>query len=72
MDWVAQNPLVLPNLRQLDRLDPWVGFPGANYASIRNTMMKAVEDVVMGGSPAAATMSDAQHRASQMMPGGNR
>ena len=68
--WVAQNPLVLPNLSQLDRLEPWVGFPGPNYASIRNTMMKAVEVVVMGGSPAGPTMTEAQQRASQMLCGG--
>jgi len=67
-DWVAQNPLVLPNLKQLDDLEPWVGFPGPNYASIRTTMMKAVEAVVMGGADAASTMQDAQQRASQMMP----
>lgn len=67
-DWVAQNPLVLPNLKQLDELEPWVGFPGPNYATIRTTMMKAVESVVMGGADAASTLQDAQARASQMMP----
>jgi sn-glycerol 3-phosphate transport system substrate-binding protein len=67
-DWVATNPLVIPNLKQLDELEPWVAFPGPNYASIRTTMMKAVEDVVMGGADAASTMQDAQLRASQMMP----
>jgi multiple sugar transport system substrate-binding protein len=68
-DWVAQNPLVLPNLKQLDELEPWVGFPGPNYATIRTTMMKAVESVVMGGADAGTTLQDAQARASQMMPG---
>ena len=67
-DWVAQNPLVLPNLKQLDELEPWVGFPGPNAATIRTTMMKAVETVVMGGADAASTLQDAQARASQMMP----
>jgi multiple sugar transport system substrate-binding protein len=67
-DWVAQNPLVLPNLKQLDNLEPWVGFPGPNYASIRQTMMTAVENIVMGGADPAATLHDAQQRASQMMP----
>jgi hypothetical protein len=45
-----------------------VGFPGPNYATIRTTMMKAVESVVMGGADAASTLQDAQARASQMMP----
>jgi multiple sugar transport system substrate-binding protein len=67
-DWVAENPLVLPNLQQLDRLDPWVGFPGANYASTRTTMMKALEDVVMGDADAESTLRDAQQRAAQMLP----
>ena len=69
-DWIAQNPLVLPNLKQLDRQEPWVGFPGPNYATIRNTMMKAVEDVVLGGDPAGPTLGDAQQRAIQLMPRG--
>jgi multiple sugar transport system substrate-binding protein len=67
-DWVAANPLVQPNLKQLDKLEPWVAFPGPSYQNIRGTMMKAVEEVVLGGADARSTLADAQQRASQMMP----
>jgi hypothetical protein len=45
-----------------------VAFPGPSYQNIRGTMMKAVEDVVLGVSNPTATLTDAQQRASQMMP----
>ena len=67
-DWVAANPLVQPNLKQLDKLEPWVAFPGPSYQNIRGTMMKAVEEVVLGGADPQATLTDAQQRAMQMMP----
>jgi multiple sugar transport system substrate-binding protein len=67
-EWVAANPLVQPNLQQLDKLEPWVAFPGPNYQNIRGTMMKAVEEVVLGGADPQPTLTDAQQRASQMMP----
>jgi multiple sugar transport system substrate-binding protein len=66
--WVAAHPLVQPNLKQLDSLEPWVAFPGPNYQNIRATMMKAVEEVVLGGADPQATLADAQQRAAQMLP----
>ncbi len=43
-DWVAANPLVTPNLKQLDSLEPWVAFPGPNYQNVRATIMTGVQD----------------------------
>jgi multiple sugar transport system substrate-binding protein len=66
--WVEQNPLILPNLKQLDDLEPWAAFPGPNYQQMRDIMMKAVESVVYGGADPQRTMAEAQSRAAELMP----
>ncbi|MCS7002324.1 MAG: extracellular solute-binding protein, partial [Dehalococcoidia bacterium] len=67
-DFVRRNPQILPNLAQLDQLEPWVPFPGPNYGQMRNIMMQAVEQAVLGPGDARAIMTDAQQRASALMP----
>lgn len=66
--WVAQHPLVAPNLEQLDRLEPWDPMPGPNYRQIVKTMMDAVEMAVFGGADVEATLADAQANAQALMP----
>jgi len=67
-DWVAEHPLVQPNLEQLDRLEPWDPMPGPNYRQIMKTMMDAVEMSVFGGADVASTLADAQVNAQALMP----
>lgn len=66
--WVAENPLVQPNIEQLAVLQPWVAWPGSNYRQAVEVMMKAVEEVVYGGAPAEATLKAAQERAQGLLP----
>ncbi|MQY27431.1 ABC transporter substrate-binding protein [Nocardia aurantia] len=66
--WVAQNPLVRPNLDQLKRLHPWLAFPGDNYVQIRNGMLEAVEKSVFQNADPAATLTAAQQQAQALMP----
>ena len=66
--WVAEHPLVGPNLEQLDRLEPWDPMPGPNYRQIVKTMMDAVEMSVFGGADIEATLADAQANAQALMP----
>jgi multiple sugar transport system substrate-binding protein len=66
--WVAEHPLVAPNLEQLDRLEPWDPMPGPNYRQIGKTMMDAVEMSVFGGADVATTLADAQANAQALMP----
>ncbi|WP_240229369.1 ABC transporter substrate-binding protein [Devosia lacusdianchii] len=66
--WIAEHPLVAPNLEQLDRLEPWDPMPGPNYRQIVKTMMDAVEMSVFGGADVAATLADAQANAQALMP----
>jgi multiple sugar transport system substrate-binding protein len=66
--WVKDHPLVQPNLQQLDRLQPWVPYPGPNYRQIHKTMMEAMEMAVWGGVDVAQTLKAAQDQARAMMP----
>jgi multiple sugar transport system substrate-binding protein len=66
--WVAEHPLVAPNLEQLDRLEPWDPMPGPNYRQIGKTMMDAVEMSIFGGAEIEATLADAQANAQALMP----
>jgi multiple sugar transport system substrate-binding protein len=66
--WVAEHPLVQPNLEQLSRLEPWDPMPGPNYRQIVKTMMDAVEMAVFGGADVQPTLADAAANAQALMP----
>ena len=68
-NWVAENPLIEPNLRQLDKLEPWQSFPGPNYRQIIKIMMDAAELAVFGkDADPAKIMQSAQQDAQNLMP----
>lgn len=66
--WVAENPLVVPNLEQLTTLEPWVAWPGSNYRQATEVMMKALEEVLYQNAPAEATLKAAQDRSQALLP----
>lgn len=67
--WLRENPLSLPNIAQLSRMEPWVPHAGPNYRQISTTMINAAEQAVFGASDdVAGIMADAQRRAQALMP----
>lgn len=68
-DWVDANPLVRPNLAQLERMEPWRSYPGTSYRQVAATLMEAAEQAVFGDGDVAEIMQGAQARAQAMMPG---
>ncbi|MGC0419378.1 ABC transporter substrate-binding protein [Embleya sp. AB8] len=66
--WADKNPLLAPNLAQLDRLRPWTSFPGNSYVQIRDLLMQAVEASVYQGKDPAATLGEARRRAEALLP----
>ncbi len=67
--WAEEHPLILPNLGQLDRLQPWTAFPGPNYRQIIEICQNAVEQAIFGDDDdVAAIMMEAQQRAQELMP----
>ncbi|WP_403021686.1 extracellular solute-binding protein [Salinibacterium sp. GXW1014] len=62
-EWAAGNSLLTPNLEQLDRLEPWVSFPGTNYVQVTTAIMDATEAIVYNGADAKSTLTEAAERA---------
>ncbi|MFR9800870.1 ABC transporter substrate-binding protein [Pseudonocardia sp. RS010] len=71
-DWAAANPTTGINIEQLDRMEPWVSFPGTDYLQIRDGMMDAVEKVVLQGADPQATLAEAQQRGQALVPTGTK
>lgn len=67
-EWAQKNPLLTPNLAQLDRLQPWVSYPGNSYVQVDDILAAAIEDVVYYGKEPATTMAEAQRRAQDLLP----
>jgi multiple sugar transport system substrate-binding protein len=66
--FIDANPLVLPNVEQLDRLSPWIPIPGQSYRQITKLMMDALDQSVFGKGDVDATMKTAQERATALLP----
>lgn len=67
-EWVAANPLVQPNLEQLESLRPWVAYPGPQYYQIETTLLEGVQKSIQSTGDVGQIMRDAQKRAQSMMP----
>jgi multiple sugar transport system substrate-binding protein len=67
-EWVKENPLVRPNLAQLDRLAPWQSYPGPNYKQIVKILLTSVSESIYGAKDPTDIMRDAQTRAAALMP----
>jgi multiple sugar transport system substrate-binding protein len=65
--WVEANPLVKPNLEQLDALEPWVSYPGDSYVQVDQILATAIEDSIFYGADIEATMTDAAERAQKLI-----
>lgn len=66
-EWAQANPLIQPNLDQLDQMQPWVSYPGNNFVQVDDILGTAIEEVVFYGKPAEATMTEAQKRAQELI-----
>jgi multiple sugar transport system substrate-binding protein len=66
-DWAAKNPTTGINVEQLNRMEPWVSFPGSDYLQIRDGMMDAVEQVVLQGADPQTTLTAAQERGQALL-----
>ena len=66
-EWADNNPLLAPNLGQLDRLEAWESYPGNSYVQADDILGQAVEDAVYYGKDPAATMQAAQQRVQELI-----
>lgn len=66
-EWAQANPLLAPNLAQLDRLQPWVSYPGNSYVQVDDLLAAAIEESVYFGKDTTAQMTDAATRAQDLI-----
>ena len=67
-EWVKENPMILPNLEQLQRLTANMAFPGPTSRQVERMMMDAVREAVFGESNAMAVLKAAQQEGQGLMP----
>ena len=65
--WADSNPLLAPNLKQLDSLQPWQSYPGNSYVQVDDILAQAIEESVFYGKDPKATMQAAQQRAQDLI-----
>jgi len=66
-EWVQANPLVVPNLQQLDALQPWVSYPGDSYIQVDQLLATAIEESIYYGADTATVMQEAATRAQELI-----
>ena len=62
-DWAQSNPLIKPNLEQLNRMKPWVSYPGNSYSQVDTLLANAIEEAIYFGGDAKKLLSEAATRA---------
>lgn len=67
-EWASKNPLLEPNIEQLDSLEPWLSYPGNSYVQIDDILWTAIEKSVFYGADVDSTMTQAQKRAQELIP----
>lgn len=67
-EWVKENPMIRPNLEQLDRLTPNVAFPGPDYRQVEKIMMDGVREAIFGEDDPLEVLAIAQEQAQALMP----
>lgn len=65
--WMVDNPLVEPNLEQLDHMQPWVSYPGNSYAQVDTLLADAIEQSVYYGADTTSTLQRAADRAQKLI-----
>jgi multiple sugar transport system substrate-binding protein len=66
-DWADSNPLLAPNLEQLDEIVAWTSYPGNSYVQVDTILATAVEEAVFYGKDPAATLGAAAERAQELI-----
>ncbi|WP_084499916.1 extracellular solute-binding protein [Brevibacterium album] len=65
--WVEENPLVTPNLEQLDRLVPAKAYPGEQFQEVDRLLDTAIQDAVFQGEDAGTTLPEAAERSQALI-----
>ena len=65
--WASNQQFVQPNIDQLNRVQPWLAYPGPNYATIMTDLQNAVSSAVFQNANVQTTMAGAQSAAAGLI-----
>jgi multiple sugar transport system substrate-binding protein len=66
--WAEENPLVQPNLEQIEIVSPWLSYPGSNWQQIEGILMDALNKCLLTDVDVRETLQAAQKQAQSLMP----
>jgi multiple sugar transport system substrate-binding protein len=66
--WAEENPLVQPNLEQIEIVTPWQSYPGSNWQQIERILMDAMNKCLFTDANVRETLQAAQKQAQSLMP----
>jgi multiple sugar transport system substrate-binding protein len=66
--WAEENPLVQPNLEQIEIVTPWQSYPGSNWQQIEGILMDALNKCIFTDADVRQTLQAAQRQAQSLMP----
>lgn len=67
--FMKENPIEAVAAEGMDRIVPWVSFPGAHGLDAQNVMFEAVQRALGGQTDTAAAMRDGNQKIAQMLKG---
>lgn len=66
-EWAEKNPLVQPNLEQIEYVTPWTSYPGSNWQQIEMLLMDVLNNCLFSDADVASTMQAAQQQAQSLI-----
>jgi multiple sugar transport system substrate-binding protein len=67
LNWPNRD-LIMPNIRQLDQLEPSLSFPGQNHLQIRTLFLNTLQRVLFQNEDPQRAFTEAATRAQSLMP----
>ena len=68
--FLDKEPRMLPTIRQLANLEPWLSWPGKNASQAIDIYTQAIMNVIYQGQDAQHTMDDAASRVDDLLSSG--
>jgi multiple sugar transport system substrate-binding protein len=65
--WAEENPLVQPNLEQIEIVSPWLSYAGSKWQQIEGILMDALNKCLLTDADVTQTLQAAQKQAQSLM-----
>jgi multiple sugar transport system substrate-binding protein len=65
--WASNQQFVQPNIDQLNRVQPWLAYPGPNYATIMTDELNATTSIIFQNANVQSTMASLQSTAAGLL-----